>query len=351
MNKISIKPWLRFLIIPSIISVSLAASCNILPSGTQSVSGGILRSKDAAETWEVANKIANQTTVLSGVSASRVAVDASNPNIVYFSSPTSGIYKSSNKGDTWERILSGTRVYDFRIDPQDSQVLYAGGTNGKAAKLLKSSDQGKTWIELYSQSRPDNFVSAIHAFQKDSKIMFAALSTGELLKSVNGGTSWDLLKNFNERILKLETPVADSSRIYVFGMISGINYTADGGQTWQNLTKSLKKFKQYNDMFIGFDSLYVSGGSGLYGSKNQGGTWTKIDLPLNEKSSIVSLISGDTKNSKILYTSVGQTFYKSTDAGTSWQTITLPTGAVVRALAVDPAESNTLYVAVGSPLK
>jgi len=87
---------------------------------------------------------------------STLVVDRHNPDIIYAGTgdesnlANDGIYKSSDSGKTWKPINSGLpmdsggrhySILGIAIDPNDSQIVYAGGLGG----LYKSTDGGRSW--------------------------------------------------------------------------------------------------------------------------------------------------------------------------------------------------------------
>jgi len=100
----------------------------ILYAGTYN--SGIYKSTDGGNSWANAN---------AGVSGSLIVydveVDPSNPANVYFASRKSGslvgqVYKSTNAGQSWTLIFSGENLgtgdyfYDIDVDPTNSNILY-----------------------------------------------------------------------------------------------------------------------------------------------------------------------------------------------------------------------------------
>jgi hypothetical protein len=91
---------------------------------------GIYKSTDAGKTWtlmglEKTGRIA------------RVVIDPHNPNIVFAAAmghsygpqPERGLFRTSDGGKTWERVLfvdENTGCSDVAMDPKDSKVLFAG---------------------------------------------------------------------------------------------------------------------------------------------------------------------------------------------------------------------------------
>lgn len=81
--------------------------------------------------------------------------DPSNPNTVYVSAhgPGKGVYKSVDAGVTWVKKYTNNFMRGIAIDPNNSDVIYAGSSNAYfsggydsgSAGILYSEDAGDTW--------------------------------------------------------------------------------------------------------------------------------------------------------------------------------------------------------------
>jgi photosystem II stability/assembly factor-like uncharacterized protein len=142
---------------------------------------GMFKSTDAGKTWTHIGLDATQH-------IGRVAVDPANPNRVYVAAlghvyepnPDRGVYRSTDGGAHWTKILSKTNdpnnvgAIDLAIDPKNARVLYASlwGTrrppwsvyapsNLPGGGLYKSTDGGDTWKQLTGGLPTDEFVGKI----------------------------------------------------------------------------------------------------------------------------------------------------------------------------------------------
>ena len=142
---------------------------------------GMFKSTDAGKTW---SHIGLEATRQIG----RVVVDPANPNRlyvaalghVYASNPDRGVYRSTDGGATWKKILSNTKdpdnvgAIDIAMNPRNPRVLYASlwatrrppwsvyaPTNLPGGGLYKSTDGGDTWKQLTGGLPTDEFVGKI----------------------------------------------------------------------------------------------------------------------------------------------------------------------------------------------
>ena len=332
----------------------LAQACVVSPFGGQPVVGGVLKSVDSGESWDKANRLSSEGE-MKRVSVARIRIDFNDTKNLIFASPTSGVYRSKDSAQTWERILSGARIYDAVINPAEGTEIYAGGSVGGVAKVFKSTDFGDTWLEVFSESKTKTFVSALAFSSQSSQTILAGLSTGEIVRSDNSGTSWHLFADLDGRILKIK-PVPQNSRLfYALSMKRGLYRSDDNGNSWQliteNLPSNIKSFRDFEMLASNPNAIYLATNNGLFRTVNGGQNWEKLTLPLHESSTVVGAVVVNQFNVDELLAAIGQTIYKSSDAGRTWQTRALKTSGVVRHLVIDPAEANVRYAALGQELR
>jgi photosystem II stability/assembly factor-like uncharacterized protein len=138
------------------------------PRNSASYGDGIYRSTDGGKTWKHLGLERTER-------FSRLAVDPLRPNVVYAAAmghewgpnEERGLYRSSDGGDSWTRVLyvnATTGASDVCLDPRNSGVVYAGmydylrepwhfRSGGPGSGLYRSPDGGKSWERLTDPSR------------------------------------------------------------------------------------------------------------------------------------------------------------------------------------------------------
>jgi len=131
--------------------------------GNVSHGDGVFKTTDAGRTWTSLGLAETQQ-------ISRVRVHPTNPDIVYVAAqgrafgpnPERGIYKTSDGGKTWTKILfrnDSTGASDLAMDPSNPEVLYAAFwqaqrfpwklvSGGIGGGIFKTTDGGAHWTEL-----------------------------------------------------------------------------------------------------------------------------------------------------------------------------------------------------------
>ncbi len=206
--------------------------------------GGIFRSADRGQTWETANR------GLYDYMINDIAVDPAKPNTMYAATP-GGVYKSDDSGNKWMLLQNGfppkekaeysAEIGTVAVDPLNPQVLYAGGAHIRQEELAtgngvlyKSTDAGASWLQL-------NVGDPAAAFYKivvdplNNRNVYAAASSG-FFKSADGGESWTKIDNVQSRGLVAGIDKQRSRLIlYRAAWTAGVYRSDDDGLTWQKL--------------------------------------------------------------------------------------------------------------------
>ncbi|MFC2097766.1 WD40/YVTN/BNR-like repeat-containing protein [Bacteroidota bacterium] len=177
---------------------------------------GVFKSSDAGETWE-------NMGLPDSYSIGEVAIHPTDPDIVlvavlghlWTTNENRGIYRTENGGKTWDHVLyinEKTGANDIVIAHSDPNIMYASswennpGTFGKESGIYKSDDAGKTWNKC-TDGLPDG--------PKTGRI-------GLAVSYSNPNKAYALIDNFNAK-----------KNYY-----SEFYCTTDGGKTWKRTHKN-----------------------------------------------------------------------------------------------------------------
>src|SRR5438105_4346160 len=157
---------------------------------------GMFKSTDAGKTWARAG-LENTGRI------SRIVVHPANPDVVYAASlgfaygpqQERGIYRSTDGGKSWERVLfvnDSTGASDIVMDPTNPRILYAGFwqieihtwgrfSGGAGSGIWKSTDAGTTWKKLTGRGMPTKTVGKIGLgiSRSDPTRIYALIETGD----------------------------------------------------------------------------------------------------------------------------------------------------------------------------
>lgn len=245
----------------------------------------------------------------------------------------------------------GGRVRRFIVDQNDdSGKSWFVGTAGGG--IWKTTSEGTTWANS-SVGIPNLSVVALEQSQSNPQVIYAgtgenglggATSNGSgILKSTDGGSSWDILTatvlsnsgnfmNVNDLIVDPENAdivyAATSSGNYGQAFASAVMKSIDGGDTWSKLYSPEGAAQQLDADPNNFDVMYLSVlGSGIAKSTDRGETWTMTSLSdLIEKFTPGrTAFSIAPSNSDVIYASIGYAgrtgsgLFFTRDAGATWK--------------------------------
>jgi hypothetical protein len=121
---------------------------------------GIYTSSDQGDNWVKTNfpvmDLASNDDD-SKLSGERLAVDPINPNLVYFGTPDSGLYKTEDGGTNWQIVSAIPTGLQYRGVRQIVFDVNSGSTNGKTNTIyvtvdgvgvFKSVDSGSSWVDI-----------------------------------------------------------------------------------------------------------------------------------------------------------------------------------------------------------
>lgn len=153
--------------------------------------GGVYRSKDRGLTWEYKNK-----GLVSGDVHGLAIVKPPGGNKILFVTTNMGLHRSEDNGETFfVQSLPSPWPYTRGITPRadNTGVIFVGNGNGPPGNdgfLLRSRDYGKTWEDAKLADSLDSTVWCIAAHAADPKLLFVCTNLGELFRSTDGGESW-----------------------------------------------------------------------------------------------------------------------------------------------------------------
>jgi photosystem II stability/assembly factor-like uncharacterized protein len=248
--------------------------------------------------------------------------------------------------------LTEPNVYSLATIRQGGRIRVYLGT--EPAHLFVSDDLGQRWRELpslrmapslpsWSFPAPPHIahVKHINFAPNDPMTVYASIEVGALLRSTDGGETWQELHGMYEDVHRTVIDPRDPNRLYVTSG-NGIYLTADGGATWERLTTRESEIGGYPDQLLFHprqpDLMFVSAaqhspgswrishnaGSRISRSRDGGRTWEILrnGLPDRLQSSVEAMCLEDWGESLSIFaaTTAGEVF-ASDDAGDHWALI------------------------------
>jgi photosystem II stability/assembly factor-like uncharacterized protein len=291
---------------PNIVFIGMGESCI---RGDIQPGDGVYKSTDAGKTWTHVG-FANSDAI------SRIRVHPTNQNIVFVAdfgkygvpSEERGVYKSSDGGATWKRVLftsANVGAADVEIDRTNPNVMYASlweayrkewmlSSGGPGSALYKSTDGGETWTDITHVSGLPAGIDGkigISISPVDPNRVFALIENenGGLFRTDDAGTTWTLVNNerrFRQRAFYYTHVFADTKNkdlVYVENV--GTFRSRDGGKTFAQ-----QQFAggDSHDMWIDPDDnnhvLHAAdpGGDITFNAQADNPTWTAKNYPTGQ---------------------------------------------------------------------
>jgi len=310
-------------------------------------SGGAYRSVDGGAEWSEILFAGTST----GLGCRAVAIDPWSPQNIYIGSIGRGMFRSTDRGASWQPATAGEDstllmgdVHDIAINVQRPDEVYAAFATGG---LLRSPDGGRSWSRItpeYSTAGAAITQIVLHP-SADGELLYGTAS-GNVFKSVDGGSSWSPTRQGLEadRVLSICTEAEDPSVVYA-GTGIGVLHSSDFGTSWQPLSSSLPPVPVAVTVgsSVAGSALYAYGqGIGLQVSTDGGTRWESIDENLG--GATVSLIDTD-RNGSAIYAAAGEVVLRFDAEASLWRAGSGGLrGGAIRALTVDPDSALVVFV-------
>ena len=300
--------------------------------------GGAYRWNDTIKRWEpLLDWLSYEDVNLMGVES--IALDPSDPNMLFLSCgtytapqvPNGAILRSSNRGRTFQRTNmpfkmggnengrgNGERM---AVDPNNGNILYVGT---RLAGLWKSIDKGVSWNKV--ESFPDvteavTSTSENQLWNRGAGIVFVVFDPAK--------------KTENKVSAVIYVGVSLMGRNNLFR-------TTDGGKTWEPVPGQPIQYRPNHAVLASDKNMYLTYGTnagparmqngGVWKFNTTNGEWTEITPdkpdPANNKAFGYSAVSVDAHNPQVIiassyyrYSNGGEDIFRSIDGGKTWKTI------------------------------
>ena len=246
-----------------------------------SIGGGIYKTVDGGKTWTRMG--------LEGTERiNRIALHPTNPDIAYAAAlgplwgdgEERGVYKTTNGGETWEKLLyvdQTTGATDVKMDPVDPNKLYAAmwqfrrwpynfESGGPGSGLYVSKDGGKSWIQKTEEDglpkgELGRMVIAIAHSQPKTVYALVEAKKSALLRSDDGGETWKTINTHfniaNRPFYYSEILVDPRDPDTIYNIFTFVSRSIDGGKKFDRLP-AIACCAASNTLHIDNHSLWIN---------------------------------------------------------------------------------------------
>lgn len=254
---------------------------------------GLFRSTDAGNTWTKINSGFGNFTHFSQIRVSPHNTDilyaALASGYSYLGGPgNEGIWRSTDKGFTWTRILGSDNGFDIVFDPISSSYIYAATNNS----IYVSSNGGGNWSQAVTGISNSSAIGRVHFDITNTGQLFCVIyftdSSMKVFKSTNKAASWTQVgQNFSSGQgwydLLISVNPSDQNEIYageanLYRTTTGSTFSYVGGEYWSqsmHVDFHIMRFAPSNNSV-----RYAGCDGGIYRSSDGGATWVNINRGL-----------------------------------------------------------------------
>ncbi len=260
---------------------------------------GVYKSTDAGKTWKkIGLDLTQHISRIAIHPKDPNIVYVAAQGALYSKNQDRGVYKSIDGGITWKKTLyvdDKTGCVELSLDMNNPRVLYAAMneygrqpwkviSGGVGSGLYKSTDSGETWVKIQKGLPKELGKMAVSVSRANSNKVYLLLESdsdkdlGGLFVSNNAGENWSRVTNDHRLIqrawyyIEVFADPQDENTVYV--MSAPAMRSTDGGKTWEIINS---RHGDHHDLWINPNNpknMVIADDGGASISVNFGKTWS-----------------------------------------------------------------------------
>ena len=281
-----------------------------------SIGGGVFKSVDGGKTFQFLGLAGSERInriAIDPRDSDKVYVAAM--GALWGENQERGVYRTTDGGESWEKVLyvdERTGATDVKIDPHNPDRLYAAmwqfrrwpyqfKSGGPGSGLYVSSDGGETWEERTAfdglpKGELGRMVIAPSAAQRDLVYALVEAEDSAIIRSTDGGRSWVTVNSEHDVAVRpfyyteLYADPSDPERLY--NVATRVRVSIDGGKSF-TYNEVIDCCAASNTIHIDNHALWINpadsnhlivgNDGGIAITQDRGETWRYVrNLPLSQ---------------------------------------------------------------------
>jgi photosystem II stability/assembly factor-like uncharacterized protein len=299
-----------------------------------------------------------------------------------------GLFRCSSMDGHWHALTrglpDGVEVRAIAVHPREPGVIFVGAQDGP----YRTTDGGQSWERLdFPERRATVWSLAFHPTHGGT--MYLGTAPVAIYRSEDGGDSWKRLPgatspghcemNFPTRVTRLAVDPSRPDDIYAALEVSGVIQSADGGETWKDLSAPLIKLaaRPHLKSRIGSDTdtegmldahavavsaaapgtVFLAARMGLFRSDDSGAQWEDMEIGRFSPLTYCRDVRVSPHDPHVMFAclspaarSTDGALYQSDDVGRTWRRFDRGVKAqgTMMSVAIHPRDPSIVYCAMRS---
>jgi photosystem II stability/assembly factor-like uncharacterized protein len=285
--------------------------------------------------------------------------------------------------NNWQQLGGGfpadAEVHAITVHPTDSDTIFVGSTKG----MYRSSNRGDKFEKL-ALPGGDADIWSVLIHPKNPKRIYAGATPIAVYRSDDGGSSWQLTKDpglpnrvhmaFACRVMRLDVDPNSPDDIYATMEANGAMRSRNAGESWEDCTADLIRFceepkyrsrigsqTEIEGMLDGHalacsaaapGTVFLANRMGLFRSDDRGEHWKDMEIGKFSPLTYGRDIRTSPLDAKIMYAALSPaarstdgSVYRSDDVGKSWTRFDrgIKAEATMMGVIPHPKDANQVY--------